>query len=36
MAEGDDVYFCAPGVATVSWDDAHSTVFVEWDGWANA
>ena len=30
-----DVYFSVPGVATVRWDDAHKTVFVEWEGWAN-
>ena len=35
MAEADDVYFSVPGVATVRWDAPHSTVFVEWDGWAN-
>ena len=35
MAQGDDVYFSVPGVATVRWDGAHSTVCVEWDGWAN-
>jgi SpoIIAA-like len=33
---GDDVYFTVPGVATVRWDEARSTVLVEWDGWANA
>lgn len=25
-----------PGVATVRWDEPNTTVFVEWDGWANA
>ncbi len=35
MGEGDDVYFSVPGIATVRWDGSHSTVFVEWDGWAN-
>ncbi len=35
MGEDDDVYFSVPGVATVRWDGPHSTVFVEWDGWAN-
>jgi SpoIIAA-like len=33
---GDDIYFTVPGIATVSWDQPHSTVFVVWDGWANA
>jgi SpoIIAA-like len=33
---GDDVYFTVPGIATVRWDEPHSTVLVEWDGWANA
>lgn len=32
---GDDVYFTVPGIATVRWDEPHSTVFVQWDGWAN-
>lgn len=32
----DDVYFSVPGVATVRWDEAHRTVHVEWDGWANS
>src|SRR5690348_7028785 len=32
---GDDVYFTVPGIATVRWDGTHSTVFVQWDGWAN-
>jgi len=36
MGEADDVYFSVPGVATVRWDGPHSTVFVEWDGWANS
>ena len=36
MGEDDDVYFSVPGVATVRWDGPHSTVFVEWDGWANS
>lgn len=29
-----DVYFNAPGVATVRWDDG--VVLVEWEGWANS
>ncbi|HET7420866.1 MAG TPA: hypothetical protein VFL27_10840 [Candidatus Dormibacteraeota bacterium] len=36
MGSADDVYFAVPGVATVRWDEAHQTVFVEWDGWANS
>ena len=32
----DSVYYSVPGVATVSWDGEHGTVFVEWDGWANS
>ena len=35
MADGDDVYFSVPGVATVRWDEPHATVCVDWDGWAN-
>lgn len=37
MAEraAEDVYFSVPGIAEVRWDDANSTVYVEWDGWAN-
>ena len=35
MSTGDDVYYSVPGVATVRWDGANATVFVEWDGWAN-
>lgn len=36
MGSTDDVYFSVPGVATVRWDGEHTTVFVEWDGWANS
>jgi len=36
MADGDDVYFSVPGVASVRWDEPHQTVFVHWDGWANS
>jgi hypothetical protein len=32
---GGDVYFHAPGVASVRWDDTSSTVLVEWEGWAS-
>jgi hypothetical protein len=31
----DDTYFSVPGVASVRWDSAAGTVFVEWEGWAN-
>jgi len=34
MAEGNEGYFSVAGVATVRRDGPHSTVFVEWDGWA--
>jgi hypothetical protein len=33
-AEG--VYFDAPGVASVKWDEDGQLVLVEWQGWANA
>ena len=36
VKQGDDVYYSVPGVATVRWDEPNATVFVEWDGWANA
>ena len=32
---GRDVYFDAPGVASVKWDEASATVLVEWEGWAS-
>src|ERR1700674_1479259 len=32
---GGDVYFDAPGVASVKWDEASATVLVEWEGWAS-
>jgi hypothetical protein len=32
----DKVYFDAPGVASVKWDDEGQLVLVEWRGWANA
>ncbi len=31
-----DVYFDAPGVASVRWDQDGQLVLVEWQGWANA
>lgn len=34
-ADGD-VYFNAPGTASVKWDGAGATVLVEWEGWANS
>ena len=34
-ADGD-VYFNAPGTASVKWDRAGATVMVEWEGWANS
>ena len=35
-AAGGDVYFNAPGTASVKWDGAGATVVVEWEGWANS
>ncbi len=35
VSQSQEVYFSVPGVATVSWDGAHQTVFVQWEGWAN-
>ena len=32
---GGDVYFHAPGVASVKWDEGCRTVLVEWEGWAS-
>jgi hypothetical protein len=32
----DKVYFDAPGVASVKWDEEGQLVLVEWRGWANA
>lgn len=32
----DGVYFDAPGVASVRWDEDGQLVLVEWQGWANA
>lgn len=31
-----DLYFNSPGVAKVAWDHERSTVFVEWEGWADS
>jgi hypothetical protein len=31
-----DLYFNAPGTASVKWDQAGATVVVEWEGWANS
>lgn len=35
MTDGE-VYFNAPGAASVRWDAAGQTVFVEWEGWADS
>jgi hypothetical protein len=35
-APANDVYFNAPGVASVRWDDGGQLVLVEWKGWANS
>jgi hypothetical protein len=32
----DGVYFNAPGVASVRWDEAAKLVLVEWEGWADS
>lgn len=32
--DADGVYFDAPGVASVRWDEAGQLVLVEWEGWA--
>jgi hypothetical protein len=32
----EGVYFDAPGVASVKWDEDGQLVLVEWTGWANA
>ncbi|HEX9098065.1 MAG TPA: hypothetical protein VF956_01105 [Candidatus Dormibacteraeota bacterium] len=37
MIEADgDLYFNAPGTASVRWDAGAATVVVEWEGWANS
>ncbi len=35
QADGD-LYFNAPGTASVRWDGPRATVLVEWEGWANS
>ena len=32
----ENVFFNAPGVASVRWDEDGQLVFVEWEGWANS
>jgi hypothetical protein len=32
----DNVYFSAPGVATVRWEPKTDVVFVEWEGWSDS
>ena len=34
--EERDVYFAAPGIASVKWDGSGKLVFVEWEGWADS
>ncbi len=37
MSQHDgDLYFNAPGTASVKWDGARATVVVVWEGWANS
>ena|SRR5438445_6510302 len=31
-----DVYFAAPGIASVKWDASGKLVLVEWEGWADS
>jgi hypothetical protein len=35
-AAANTVYFNAPGVASVRWDEDAQLVLVEWQGWANS
>jgi hypothetical protein len=35
-APADNVFFNAPGVASVRWDEDGQLVLVEWEGWANS
>src|ERR1700676_3206270 len=35
-APADNVFFNAPGVASVRWDADGQLVLVEWEGWANS
>jgi hypothetical protein len=35
-AAADGVYFDAPGVASVRWDEDGQLVLVQWQGWANS
>ena len=35
-AANGDIYFNAPGTASVKWDGAGAIVVVEWEGWANS
>jgi hypothetical protein len=35
-APANNVYFKAPGVASVRWEDDGQLVLVEWEGWANS
>ena len=35
-AQADDVYYEAPGVASVRWDEDGQFVLVQWDGWAHS
>ncbi len=37
MTQADgDLYFSAPGTASVRWESAGALVLVEWEGWANS
>jgi hypothetical protein len=36
MPADRDVYFNAPGVASVRWNENGKMVLIEWDGWADS
>ena len=36
IAPDSDVYFNAPGTASVRWDPTSKLVLVEWEGWADS
>jgi hypothetical protein len=36
MKPADNVYFDAPGVASVRWEPKTDVVFVEWEGWSDS
>jgi hypothetical protein len=36
ISPADGIYYNAPGVASVRWDEDDQLVLVEWEGWANS